>query len=243
MGKNYKDSLKALEADIQHANTLALNSPKDDNGACLQMRLYFSPALDLFSYLFPWADCKIAGALGLLRVFVYQIHADGKTTMDVHERKASIRQFYTVVFPSIMQLQSGITDLEERKQNEICLKKFLRKNQGLEKGKQLDDDDDDDDDDDECGICMETNSKIVLPNCTHSLCFKCYRDWNARSRSCPFCRKTLKGVNLTDLWIYVEDSDTIDLTIISKENSERLFMYIQKLPLVVPKAIQSSNFR
>ncbi|KAI3526246.1 hypothetical protein L1887_05491 [Cichorium endivia] len=237
MGKNYKDSLKALEADIQHANTLALNSAKDDNGACLQMRLYFSPAVDLFSYLFPWADCKIAGALGLLRVFVYQIYADGKTTIDIHERRASIRQFYAVVFPSIMQLQSGITDLEERKQNDICLKKYSRKD-GLEKGKQSDDDVERED---ECGICMETNSKVVLPNCIHSLCLKCYRDWYGRSRSCPFCRETLKGVNLTDLWICVEASDAIDLAIISKENSMRLFMYIEKLPLVVPNA--RSNLR
>ncbi|XP_023764031.1 E3 ubiquitin-protein ligase AIRP2 [Lactuca sativa] len=228
MGKNYKDSLKALEADIQHANTIALNSPKDDNGACFQMRIYFSPAVDLFSYLFPWADCKIAGALGLLRVFVYQLYADGKTSMDVHERKASIRQFYGVIFPSIMQLQSGIMDLEERKNKEICLKKYSRKD-GLEKGKLSNDDIERES---ECGICMETKTKVVLPNCTHSLCFKCYRDWHGRSRSCPFCRETLKGLKVADLWICVEASDAADLAIILKENSKRLFMYIEKLPLV-----------
>nr|GEY42904.1 hypothetical protein [Tanacetum cinerariifolium] len=31
-----------------------------------------------------------------------------------------------------------------------------------------------------------------------------------RSRSCPFCKKTLKSVNLTDLWTCVESSDTIE---------------------------------
>lgn len=29
----------------------------------------------------------------------------------------------------------------------------------------------------ECGICMEMNSKIVLPNCNHAMCLKCYREW------------------------------------------------------------------
>lgn len=72
-----------------------------------------------------------------------------------------------------MQLQSGIMDLEERKNKEICLKKYSRKD-GLEKGKLSNDDIERES---ECGICMETKTKVVLPNCTHSLCFKCYRDW------------------------------------------------------------------
>lgn len=29
----------------------------------------------------------------------------------------------------------------------------------------------------ECGICMEMNNKIVLPNCNHAMCLKCYREW------------------------------------------------------------------
>lgn len=52
----------------------ALNTIKDDNGGCIQMRLYFSPAADFFPCLFPWADCKIAGAFGLIRVFIYMVH-------------------------------------------------------------------------------------------------------------------------------------------------------------------------
>ncbi|KAJ0956534.1 putative transcription factor C2H2 family [Helianthus annuus] len=229
MGKKYKDSLKTLEADIQHANTLAVNSVKDDDGSYLQLRVYFSPAAALFCYLFPWVDCRIAGALGLIHVFIYMICADGKNTMHVHERKASIRQFYGIVFPSIMQLQSGITDLEERKQKETLLASYSRKDD-FEKEKLSDADVEREA---ECGICMEINSKVVLPNCNHSLCLKCYRDWHARSRSCPFCRESLKGVKLTDLWIYIEERDTIDLAIILKENTKRLFMYIEKLPCVL----------
>lgn len=30
---------------------------------------------------------------------------------------------------------------------------------------------------DECGICLEPCTKVVLPNCCHSMCIKCYRDW------------------------------------------------------------------
>lgn len=230
MGKVFKDSLKALEADIQHANTLALSSPRDQDGASLQMRLSFSPAVDLFSFLFPWTDCKFAGALGLLRIFIYMTYADGKTTMSVQERKASIKQFYDVIFPSILQLQSGITDLEERKQKEICSKKYSRKD-NFDKGKLSDADAEREI---ECGICMETNSRVVLPNCSHSLCLKCYRDWHGRSRSCPFCRDSLKEVNNSDLWICIEAGEIVDMNVISKENEKRLFMYIEKLPLIIP---------
>ena len=31
--------------------------------------------------------------------------------------------------------------------------------------------------DDECGICMETRTKMVLPNCGHSMCICCFHDW------------------------------------------------------------------
>lgn len=29
----------------------------------------------------------------------------------------------------------------------------------------------------ECGICLEPCTKMVLPNCCHSMCINCYRDW------------------------------------------------------------------
>lgn len=29
----------------------------------------------------------------------------------------------------------------------------------------------------ECGICLESCTKIVLPNCCHAMCINCYRDW------------------------------------------------------------------
>ncbi|KAJ6948244.1 hypothetical protein NC651_002562 [Populus alba x Populus x berolinensis] len=95
MGKlSFKDSLKALEADIQHANTLALDHPRENDGARLQMRLSYSPAAQIFLFLVQWTDCNLAGALGLLRILIYLTYADGKTTMSVQERKASIGEFY-----------------------------------------------------------------------------------------------------------------------------------------------------
>lgn len=30
---------------------------------------------------------------------------------------------------------------------------------------------------DECGICLEPCTKVVLPNCCHAMCIKCYRNW------------------------------------------------------------------
>ncbi|XP_034693044.1 E3 ubiquitin-protein ligase AIRP2 isoform X1 [Vitis riparia] len=230
MRKSFKDSLKALEADIQYANTLASGYQREYDGACFQMRLSYSPAAHLFLFLVQWTDCHLAGALGLLRILIYKAYVDGKTTMSVHERKASLREFYGVIFPSLLQLQRGITDVEERKQREICAAKYKRKDD-MDKGKLSEVDVEREE---ECGICMEISSKVVLPNCNHSLCMKCYRNWRPRSQSCPFCRDSLKRVSSGDLWIYMNSHEIDDLSSISRENLKRLFMFIDKLPLIVP---------
>jgi hypothetical protein len=72
-----------------------------------------------------------------------------------------------------LQLEKGVTDSEDRKQKAVCMERYRRR-----------DDDDyrqssdiDIEREDECGICMEMNSKIVLPNCNHAMCLKCYREW------------------------------------------------------------------
>ncbi|XAR60729.1 hypothetical protein NMG60_11034212 [Bertholletia excelsa] len=229
MRKSFKDSVKALEADIKHANTLALDCPRENDGACLQMKLSYSPAAKLFPFLLEWIDFQLVGFFGLLRVLIYMTYADGRTTVSVYERKASIREFYAVIFPSLLQLQSGMTDLEDRKQKEICSLKYSR----------MDDIDElklteiDIEREQECGICMEMNSKVVLPNCSHSFCIKCYHDWQGRSQSCPFCRDSLKRVNSGDLWICTDKSEITDLSIILRENLRQLFTYVEKLPIVI----------
>lgn len=233
MRKAYRDSIKVLEADIQHANTLASEFPRDFDGACLQMRLSYSPAAHIFLFLVQWTDCSLAGALGLLRILIYQVYVDGTTTMSTHERKASIKEFYTVIFPSLLQLQRGITDVEDKKQKAVCMEKYRKKDEDEQSSLS----DIDVEREQECGICMEMNSKVVLPNCTHSMCLRCYQNWNSRSQSCPFCRDNLKTTCPGDLWIYVEDQDVVDLETVSSENLKRLFMYISKLPLIVPDVI------
>ncbi|KAK9734715.1 hypothetical protein RND81_04G158600 [Saponaria officinalis] len=228
MKKSFRESIKALEADIQFANTLASGYRRQHDEACFQMRLSYSPAARLFLPLLQWTDCYLAGTLGLLWILIYMTYADGKTTMFVLEKKASIKQFYGVIFPSLLQLQTGITDLEDKKQKEMCATRYRRYNahensKKTELEKELEE---------ECGICMEINKKVILPNCCHSLCLTCYRDWHARSQSCPFCRDPLKQVKPGDLWIYIDDTDIVDLSVIMKENVNSLFIYFDKLPLM-----------
>ncbi|KAF5750836.1 E3 ubiquitin-protein ligase RNF8-like isoform X4 [Tripterygium wilfordii] len=152
--------------------------------------------------------------------------------MSVLERKASIREFYGVIFPSLLQLQGGLTDVEDRKQREICAE--YKKRHEVDKGKlseiELEREE-------ECGICMEIDSKVVLPKCNHAMCMKCYQTWFARSQSCPFCRDSLKRVNSGDLWIYPGKNEVVDLSAITRENLKRLLMYINKLPLIVPDSM------
>ncbi|KAH9325563.1 hypothetical protein KI387_005741, partial [Taxus chinensis] len=213
-GKSFKESLKALEADIQHANTLASDFPREYDGACLQMRLSYSPAAHLFLFLVQWTDCSLAGALGLLRILIYKVYVDGTTTMSIHERKASLREFYAVIFPSLLQLQGGITEMEDRKQKAVCMERYKKKvNEERGQLSALDLEREE-----ECGICMETNSKIVLPNCNHAMCMKCYREWHARAQSCPFCRDSLKRVNSRDLWIFTDNGEVVDMATLAREN-------------------------
>ncbi|CAJ2670722.1 unnamed protein product [Trifolium pratense] len=229
MRKSYKDSLKTLEADIHFANTLASDYPSDLDGACLQMRLSYSPAAHFFLFLVQWTDCHLAGTLGLLKILIYKAYKDGQTTMSIYERKASLKEFYSVVFPSLLQLHRGITDVEDRKQKHLCATKYRPKNV-VDKGKSSEIDTEREVE--ECDICMEMNTMVVLPNCNHSMCMKCYRDWHGRSESCPFCRDSLKRVNSCDLWMYMSSNEIDDIASINKENLKRLFMYIEKLPLV-----------
>jgi len=77
-----------------------------------------------------------------------------------------------VIFPSLLQLHRGITDVEERKQKQLCATKYMPKD--IRKGKLSEMDIEREE---ECGICMEMNNKVVLPNCNHTLCIKCYRKW------------------------------------------------------------------
>ena len=78
-----------------------------------------------------------------------------------------------VIFPSLMQLRKGITDTEDYKQKVVCMERYRRRDDdGWRHFSEIDVERDE-----ECGICMEINSKIVLPNCNHAMCIKCYHEW------------------------------------------------------------------
>ncbi|XLT93405.1 hypothetical protein HN873_015067 [Arachis hypogaea] len=55
-----------------------------------------------------------------------QVFVDGTTTMSTHERKARIREFYAVIYPSLLQLQKGVTDSEDKKQKVVCMERRTR---------------------------------------------------------------------------------------------------------------------
>eukprot|EP00249_Psilotum_nudum_P012086 c23574_g1_i3 orf=316-858(-) len=171
--KSFKESLKLLEADIHHANTLALDFPRDYDGAFVQMRLSFSSVAHFFLFFVRWTDCSFAGVLGLLRVLIYKVYMDGTTTMSTYERKASLREFYAYIYPSLQQLQGGMTEMEQTNQRTICMERYKRKRPDGERSHFSDLDIEQQ----ECGICMEVNPKIVLPDCSHAMCINCYKDW------------------------------------------------------------------
>jgi len=72
-----------------------------------------------------------------------------------------------------LQLQRGVTDTEDKEQKAVCMERYRRRDD--EEHRQHADVDIEREE--ECGICMEMNSKIVLPNCHHAMCLKCYREW------------------------------------------------------------------
>ncbi|CAN0896355.1 E3 ubiquitin-protein ligase AIRP2 [Linum grandiflorum] len=218
---SFRESLKSLEADIQHANTLAASLPGDYGGDCVQMRLSFSPIAHYLLFLVEWMDYSCTDALpsylGLLHVLVYKVYIDGVPTMSCKERRASLREFYAILYPSLRQLEGQFVESEHKRSRagEVLTRKRAE--------------------DDECGICMETGGKMVLPDCRHSLCMNCFHDWNTRSKSCPFCRGSLKRVRSRDLWVLISNGDIVDAATLAEENLRRFYLYVENLPLVMPE--------
>ena len=70
-----------------------------------------------------------------------------------------------IIYPFLKQLEGNLMDKD-------CKEKGWCKESGG--GRKLVADDDRED---ECGICLETCTKMVLPNCNHAMCINCYRDW------------------------------------------------------------------
>ncbi|XP_072964957.1 E3 ubiquitin-protein ligase AIRP2-like isoform X1 [Typha angustifolia] len=229
---SFRGSLKALEADIHHANTLADGIQRAYGGACVQMRLSYSPLAPILLYLIQWMDCScsctLPSYLGLLHILVYKVYSDGDSSISTYERRASLREFYAIIYPSLRQLESN-----------LMVKESKEKSRGKDGSRKRMDDwrklsDKDLEREDECGICMEICTKMVLPNCNHAMCINCYRDWYIRSQSCPFCRGSLKRVRSRDLWVLTSDGDVIDTATLEKENVRHFHRFIDSLPLIIP---------
>ncbi|KAJ8758911.1 hypothetical protein K2173_002690 [Erythroxylum novogranatense] len=229
---SFRESLKALEADVQHANSLAGALPGDASGNHVQMRLSYSPFAPFILFFVEWMDYSCTDALpnylGLLHILVYKAYVDGMPMLSSKERKASLREFYAVIYPSLRQLESELVEFED---NQINQKIDVLNKMRMENRRKLVDNDIERDE--ECGICLENGAKMVLPNCVHSLCMSCFHDWNVRSKSCPFCRGSLRRVRSGDLWVLISSDDIVDAVTVAKENLRHFYLYLENLPLVV----------
>lgn len=232
---SFRESLKALEADIQHANAMAAALPGDCGGNCVQMRLSYSSFAPFILFLVEWMDYSCTDALpsylGLLHILVYKVYVDGMPSLSSKEKKASLREFYAIIYPSLRQLEGEFIEVEDNHKRSSNTDVLSRKR--MEGQRKLSESDFERDE--ECGICMENSAKMVLPNCGHSLCISCFHDWNVRSQSCPFCRGSLKRMSCTDLWVLISNDDVIDTVALAEENIRHFYLYMDNLPFLVPE--------
>ncbi|CAN6550858.1 unnamed protein product [Malus baccata var. baccata] len=237
---SYQESLSALEADIQHANSLAAAIPRGKGGARFQMKLVYNQLAPLFMFLLQWIDCSctclLPRYLNFFHIRVYKVYTDGRPSISTHGRKASIRDFYSVILPSLQRLHGDLGELDDAKERHPRLpsmessgKKMIKGDGSLVNAEV--------EREEECGICLEPCTKVVLPNCCHAMCIKCYRNWNRKSESCPFCRGNIKRVNSQDLWVLTCNDDVVDTETVSKEDLLRFYLYINSLPKDYPDAL------
>ncbi|KAJ7956110.1 RING finger protein [Quillaja saponaria] len=233
----YDDSLKALEADIQQANMLAASIPRGKGGAYLQMKLVYNHLAPILLFLLQWMDCScsciLSSTLNLFHIIVYKVHSDGKADMSSCGRKATIREFYSVILPSLQRLHGDSLELditqEEGHNFQIVVNRITevqRKPSDVDLERE-----------NECGICLEPCTKMVLPNCCHAMCVNCYHNWNSRSESCPFCRGSLRRVNSGDLWVLTCSNDVVDAQTVMREDMLRFYLFVNNLPKDVPDAL------
>ncbi|XP_051122625.1 E3 ubiquitin-protein ligase AIRP2 isoform X2 [Andrographis paniculata] len=237
-GRNsYTDSLKILESDIQQANALAAAIPKAKGGARLQMKVVYNEMTPLLMYFLRWFDCSCScfmpRHLNLFDILIYKVYADGRPKVSTRGRKASIRDFYAVILPSLQRLHYDLVELDGTKDEHPLRKNVGKKTREGDVGEA----NSDSERDDECGICLEPCTKMVVPGCCHAMCINCYRDWSTRSESCPFCRGSLKRVKSRDLWVLPCKDEVIDPETVPMEDLRRFYLYIRNLPKDSPDAL------
>ncbi|XP_050223354.1 E3 ubiquitin-protein ligase AIRP2-like isoform X2 [Mercurialis annua] len=211
--------------------------PRGKGGSCLQMKLVYNHLAPLCLLLLQWMDCScsclLSSYLNLFHIVVYQVCSDGKPKISSCRRKATIRDFYAVILPSLQHLHGNSLELNMTQENGHYVEMVVKKRP--EDWRKVSDMDINRED--ECGICLEPCTKMVVPSCCHAMCINCYRDWNTRSESCPFCRGSLKRVNSSDLWVLTCNSDVVDTKTVLKEDMLRFYLFINSLPNDVPDAV------
>ncbi|KAG2269440.1 hypothetical protein Bca4012_071735 [Brassica carinata] len=237
---SYMDSLKILEADIEHANGLAAEIPMGKSGVRLEMKLVCSNLAPFFIFLLQWMDfsCLLPRYFDFFHILIYKVRSDGRWNLSRYGRKATIREFYGVILPSLERLHINFSDLPGDSlwyPNPKAITK--KKNYDIEGNRFIMTNNVDSEREEECGICLEPCTKMVLPNCCHAMCIKCYRNWNTKSESCPFCRGSIKRVNSEDLWVLTCDEDVVDPETVTKEDLLRFYLHINSLPKDYPEAV------
>ncbi|XP_061366563.1 E3 ubiquitin-protein ligase AIRP2-like isoform X2 [Gastrolobium bilobum] len=211
--------------------------PRGNGRACLQMKLVYNKLAPIFMFLFQWMDCScsclLPSHLNLFHVIVYKVQTNGKPSIYSCGRKATIREFYSVILPSLERLQGDLVDTDITVEKGHSIEMVINRSEE-DKRKHYDLDSEREN---ECGICLESCTKMVLPNCCHAMCIKCYNDWNTRSESCPFCRGSLKRVKSGDLWVLTCSSEVIDVQTIYREDMMRLYLFVNNLPEYIPDAV------
>ncbi|KAL5186375.1 E3 ubiquitin-protein ligase AIRP2 [Glycine soja] len=230
---SFLDSLKALETDIQHANVLAASIPRGKGRACLQMKLVYNKLAPVFLFLFQWMDYS-RSCLSVLSTHLNLlpsscVHSNGKSDIYSSGRKATIREFYNVILPSLQRLHGDLVEADTTQENDHSIEMISnRSEEDKRKSSDLDLEREH-----ECGICLESCTKMVFPNCCHAMCINCYSDGNTRSESCPLCR----GIKSGDLWVLTCTRDVIDIQPIHTEDLLRLYLFINNLPQYTPDAL------
>ncbi|KAG7020116.1 RING finger protein-like protein [Cucurbita argyrosperma subsp. argyrosperma] len=240
-----KDSLKVLEEDVNRANALAVAIPRAKHGSYLQMKLVYSQLAPLFLFLMQWVDCSctcvLPRYLNFFHILVYKARLSFLHFFNVALffmfmclslfcqmmlfRFTQMEDPTSVILPSLQRLQANARELDNAKEKRVGVEGDGKLSNG------------DVEREEECGICLEASTKMVLPNCCHSMCIKCYHNWNTRSESCPFCRGSLKRIKSEDLWVLTCSEDVVDTEKVSKEDLSRFYLYISSLPKEYPDAL------
>ncbi|XP_037427941.1 E3 ubiquitin-protein ligase AIRP2-like [Triticum dicoccoides] len=71
-----------------------------------------------------------------------------------------------------MQLEHGMSDSDDRRQRAACAERYRRRDEPEDSKRPVSEMDAEIEE--ECGICMELNSRVMLRNCIHDMCIKCY---------------------------------------------------------------------